>query len=58
MQTCRDENTLDDITAQPIENRAIGYNFNYFTGLEEASFLDMSFCLGAGHLLSTVNDLF
>ena len=52
------KNTLEDITAQPIENRAIGYNFNYFTGLEEASFLDMSFCLGAGHLLSTVNDLF
>ena len=52
------KNTLEDITAQPIENRAIGYNYNYFTGLEEASFLDMSFCLGAGQLLSTVEDLY
>ena len=52
------KNTLEDVTAQPIENRAIGYNYNYFTGLEEASFLDMSFCLGAGQLLSTVEDLY
>jgi len=52
------KNTLEDITAQPIENRAIGYNYNYFTGLEVASFLDMSFCLGAGQLLSTVEDLY
>ncbi len=52
------KNTLEDITAQPIENRAIGYNYNYFSGLEEASFLDMSFCLGAGQLLSTVEDLY
>jgi len=52
------KNTLEDVTAQPIENRAIGYNYDYFTGLEEASFLDMSFCLGAGQLLSTVEDLY
>ena len=52
------KNTLEDVTAQPIENRAIGYNYNYFTGLEEASFLDMSFCLGAGQMLSTVEDLY
>jgi len=51
-------NTLEDITAQAIENRAIGYNYNYFSGLEKASFLDMSFCLGAGQLLSTVKDLY
>jgi len=51
-------NTLEDIAAQPIENRAIGYNYDYFTGLEVASFLDMSFCLGAGQLLSTVEDLY
>lgn len=51
-------NTLEDITDQTIENRAIGYNYNYFTGLEKASFLDMSFCLGAGQLLSTVEDLY
>jgi len=52
------KNTLEDITAQPIENRAIGYTYNYYTGLEKASFLDMSFCLGAGQLLSTVEDLY
>ena len=51
------KNTLSDVTSQPIMNRAIGYNYNYFTGIEEASFLDMSFCLGAGQLLSTVEDL-
>ena len=52
------KNTLGDVTALPIENRAIGYNYNYFTGLEKASFLDMSFVFGYGHLLSTVNDLY
>ncbi len=52
------KNTLEDVTAQPIVNRAIGYNFDYFKGLVEASFLDMSFCLGAGQLLSTVEDLY
>lgn len=51
-------NTLSDITEIPIEKRAIGYTHDYFTGLEEASFLDMSFCLGAGQLLSTVEDLY
>ena len=51
-------NTLSDITEMPIENRAIGYTHDYFTGLEEASYLDMSFCLGAGQLLSTVEDLY
>ena len=52
------KNTLSDVTAHAIENRAIGYDYNYFTGIEEASFLDMSFCLGAGQLLSTVEDLY
>ena len=52
------KNTLSDITAQPIEKRAIGYTYDYFTGMEKASFLDMSFCLGAGQLLSTVEDLY
>ncbi len=52
------KNTLSDVTAQPIENRAIGYTYNYFTGPEKASFLDMSFVFGSGHLLSTVNDLY
>jgi len=52
------KNTMEDITAQQIENRAIGYTYDYFNGLEEASFLDMSFCLGAGQLISTVKDLY
>ena len=51
-------NTLSDITEMPIEKRAIGYTHDYFTGLEEASYLDMSFCLGAGQLLSTAEDLY
>lgn len=52
------ENTLSDITEQPIDKRGIGYTYDYFTGIENASFLDMSFCLGAGQLLSTVEDLY
>jgi CubicO group peptidase (beta-lactamase class C family) len=52
------KNTLSDVTAQPIENRAVGYTYDYFTGLEKASFLDMSFVFGYGHLLSTVEDLY
>ena len=51
-------NTLSDITENPVEKRAIGYTHDYFTGLEEASYLDMSFCLGAGQLLSTAEDLY
>ncbi len=52
------KNTMGDITAQHIDKRALGYNYNYFDGLELASFIDMSFTFGAGHLLSTVNDLY
>ena len=52
------KNTLSDVTAQTIEKRAIGYTYNYFSGLESSSFLDMSFCLGSGQLLSTVEDLY
>lgn len=52
------KNTLSDVTAQPIENRAVGYTYDYFNGLEKASFLDMSFVFGYGHLLSTVEDLY
>ena len=51
-------NTLSDITEIPIKNRAIGYTHYYYTGIGEAPFLDMSFCLGAGQLLSTVEDLY
>lgn len=52
------KNTLSDVTSNPIPNRAIGYDYNYFSGIEEASFLDMSFVFGYGHLLSTVEDLY
>lgn len=51
-------NTVSDVTAKSIENRAIGYTYDYFTGIEESSFLDMSFVFGYGHLLSTVEDLY
>jgi len=52
------KNTLSDVTAKPIKNRAVGYTYDYFNGLEQASFLDMSFVFGYGHLLSTVEDLY
>ena len=32
------KNTLSDVTSHPIENRAIGYEYKYFTGIEEASY--------------------
>lgn len=51
------KNTLSDVNAKPIAKRAVGYTHDYFDGLREASYLDMSFCLGAGQLLSTVEDL-
>jgi hypothetical protein len=34
-----------------------GYNFDYFLGPQHAPYLDMTFVLGAAHLLSTVEDL-
>ena len=52
------KNTFSDVTDQTIENRAIGYTYDYFSGLEKSSYLDMSFCLGSGQLLSTVEDLY
>lgn len=51
------KDTLSDVNAEPIAKRAVGYTHDYFGGLREASYLDMSFCLGAGQLLSTVEDL-
>lgn len=51
-------NTLSDITEIPIEKRAVGYTHYYFTGIGKAPYLDMSFCLGAGQLLSTIEDLY
>ena len=52
------KNTFSDVTDQTIENRAIGYTYDYFSGLEKSSYLNMSFCLGSGQLLSTVEDLY
>lgn len=51
------KSTLSDVNAIPIDRRAVGYTYDYFDGPREASYLDMSFCLGAGQLLSTVEDL-
>jgi len=50
--------TLSDVTEMPIAKRAVGYTYDYFNGLGEAPFLDMSFVLGAGQLISTVEDLY
>ncbi len=52
------KNTLSDVNAQPIENRATGYVYDYFDGIGIYSFIDMSFALGSGQLLSTVEDLY
>lgn len=41
-----------------IPDRALGYHFDYFAGPQNSPYLDMSFVFGAGHLLSTVEDLF
>lgn len=51
-------NTLSETTEIPVEKQAIRYTHYYFTGIGEAPFLDMSFCLGSGQLLSTVEDLY
>jgi len=51
-------NTLPDVTGEVFINRAKGYHYNYFTGLEDAPHLDMSFVFSYGHLLSTINDLY
>lgn len=50
--TIPDENSTDD------KDLAIGYHYDHIKGIQEASFLDMSFVFAYGHLLSTVNDLF
>lgn len=52
------KNTLSDVNALPIENRATGYVYDYFDGIGIYSFIDMSFALGSGQLLSTVEDLY
>ena len=50
--------TMSDITEKPIQKRAVGYTHDYFNGIVEAPFLDMSFVLGAGQLISTAEDLY
>ena len=40
-----------------IPGRALGYNYDYVLGPQNAPYLDMSFVFGFGHLLSTVSDL-
>jgi CubicO group peptidase (beta-lactamase class C family) len=52
------KNTLSDVNALPIANRATGYVYDYFDGIGVYSFIDMSFALGSGQLLSTVEDLY
>lgn len=59
-RVCRPAGMVDtrsEVTAKPGAKQAVGYVYDYFAGLRVAPFLDMSFCLGAGQLLSTVEDL-
>lgn len=59
-RVCRPAGMVDtrsEVTSRPVERLASGYVHDYFAGLQPAPFLDMSFCLGAGQLLSTVEDL-
>jgi CubicO group peptidase (beta-lactamase class C family) len=51
------KNTLVDSYTPLIKERASGYQFDYFTGYENSSIIDMSFVKGYGHLLSTAEDL-
>jgi CubicO group peptidase (beta-lactamase class C family) len=51
------KNTIPDIAVPLINTRASGYQFDYFTGYENAALIDMSFVVGYGHLLSAVEDL-
>ena len=41
-----------------IPGRALGYDFDYLLGPQNAPYLDMTFVFGYGHLLSTVTDLY
>ena len=51
-------NTMMDLNKPLIERRAAGYHYDPELGVVNSPYLDMSFCFGAGHLLSTVRDLF
>lgn len=50
--------TTVDVTDALIERRASGYHFIPDQGIVNAPLLEMTFCFGAGHLLSTVGDLY
>jgi len=50
--------TILDLNRPIIERRASGYHYDPELGVINAPYLDMSFVFGAGHLLSTVRDLF
>ncbi len=50
--------TLVDENRPIIERRASGYHYTPELGVHNAPYLDVSFVFGAGHLLSTVRDLF
>jgi len=50
--------TMLDLNKPLIERRARGYHYDAELGVVNSPYLDMSFCFGAGHLLSTVRDLF
>ena len=50
--------TMLDLNRPLIERRACGYHYDAELGVVNSPYLDMSFCFGAGHLLSTVRDLF
>jgi CubicO group peptidase (beta-lactamase class C family) len=52
------KNTIPDQNTPIIGNRASGYHFDYITGPGNAPYLDMTFVVGPGHLLSTVRDLY
>jgi CubicO group peptidase (beta-lactamase class C family) len=50
--------TFVDENRPVIERRASGYHYTPELGVHNAPYLDMSFVFGAGHLRSTVRDLF
>jgi len=51
------KHTRGDDNDAIIADRALGYHLDYLNGPENSPYIDMSFTLGAGHLLSTVSDL-
>lgn len=52
------EDTIIDVTDAIIERRASGYHFIPERGVVNAPLLEMTFCFGAGQLVSTVRDLY